>query len=52
MVWEDGYYTEKIYSNKFIKQKINYIHQNPVKNKIVEKAEDYWFSSAKNYAGL
>jgi len=28
------------------------VHQNPVKELIVEKPEDYLFSSARNYAGL
>ncbi len=51
-VWQDGYHAEEVSSNKFIYQKLNYIHQNPVKDKIVEKAEDYLFSSARNYADL
>jgi REP element-mobilizing transposase RayT len=51
-VWQDGYHTEQIYSNLFIKQKIEYIHNNPVKDKIVSLPEDYYFSSARNYAGL
>jgi len=51
-VWQNGYHAEKIYSNKFIKQKINYIHQNPVVDKIVSNPEDYVFSSARNYAEL
>ncbi len=51
-VWQDGYHAEKVYSNKFIKQKINYIHNNPVVEKLVEKPEDYVFSSARNYAEL
>lgn len=51
-VWQDGYHAEEIYSNKWIRQKINYIHQNPVREKIVASVEDYWFSSARNYAGL
>jgi REP element-mobilizing transposase RayT len=38
-----------LYSNKFIWQKINYIHQNPVKAGIVEKPGDYLYSSARNY---
>ena len=42
----------KIYSNTFIKQKINYIHSNPVAEKIVENPEDYIFSSARNYVEL
>lgn len=51
-VWQDGYYAELIYSNAFIKQKVEYIHNNPVKDKIVALPEDYYFSSARNYAGL
>lgn len=33
-------------------QKINYIHNNPVKAGIVRKTEDYLYSSASNYAGF
>jgi REP element-mobilizing transposase RayT len=51
-VWQDGYHAEHIYSNKFIRQKLNYIHQNPVVEKIVGSPEDYVFSSASNYAEL
>jgi len=51
-VWQNGYHAEHIYSNAFIKQKIEYIHSNPVKDKIVTLPEDYYFSSARNYAGL
>ena len=51
-VWQNGYHAEKIYSNTFIKQKVNYIHNNPVVDKIVASPEDYIFSSARNYAEL
>jgi len=51
-VWQNGYHAQKVYSNKFIKQKIDYIHRNPVAEKIVEYPEDYVFSSARNYAEL
>ena len=51
-VWQDGYHAEIAYSNRFIKQKMDYIHNNPVVDKIVEYPEDYLFSSARNYAGL
>jgi REP element-mobilizing transposase RayT len=50
--WQGGYHAEIVQSNWFIKQKINYIHNNPVKEKIVTLPEDYYFSSARNYAGL
>jgi REP element-mobilizing transposase RayT len=51
-IWTHENHAEIIYSNKFIDQKINYIHENPVRAGIVERAEDYLYSSAKNYAGL
>ena len=51
-VWQDGYHAEIVETNWFIKQKVNYIHNNPVKDKIVAFPEDYYFSSARNYAGL
>jgi len=50
-VWQNGYYAEELYSHKFTAQKLNYIHQNLVVDQIVEYAEDYIFSSARNYAG-
>ncbi len=51
-VWQGGYHAEIVESNWFIKQKINYIHNNPVKDKIVTLPENYYFSSTRNYAGL
>ena len=51
-VWQNGYHAEIVSSNYFIKQKIDYIHNNPVKDKIVTLPEDYYFSSARNYAHL
>lgn len=51
-VWQDGYHPKMIYSNKFFFQKLNYIHMNPVKAGIVELPEDYYYSSARNYAEL
>jgi putative transposase len=41
----------EITSGKFIDQKINYIHQNPVEAGIVYRAEDYVWSSAAQYSG-
>jgi hypothetical protein len=51
-VWQSGYHAEMVTSNEFIKQKVNYIHNNPVTDKIVAFPEDYVFSSARNYADL
>lgn len=37
---------------KMIEQRINYIHENPVRAGIVVNAEDYLYSSARNYAEM
>jgi REP element-mobilizing transposase RayT len=50
--WTHNNHAEFIYSDKFIKQKLEYIHNNPVKAGIVRNPEDYIYSSASNYAGL
>ncbi|HBG86792.1 MAG TPA: transposase, partial [Marinilabiliaceae bacterium] len=49
--WQDSNHAEMIESNKFFDQKLNYIHNNPVDEQIVERPEDYLWSSARNYAG-
>ena len=41
----------ELWSNAVIDQKIDYIHQNPVEEGWVFRAEDYVYSSAINYAG-
>jgi REP element-mobilizing transposase RayT len=51
-LWQDGNHAEVISSNRFFNEKLDYIHYNPVEELIVEKPEDYFFSSARNYAGL
>jgi REP element-mobilizing transposase RayT len=50
--WQEGNHAEEITSNRFFIEKLEYIHNNPVEELIVERAEDYFFSSARNYAGL
>jgi REP element-mobilizing transposase RayT len=51
-VWQDGYHAIDVWSNKFIYQKLNYIHMNPVEDGIVERPEDYLYSSARTYADI
>lgn len=41
----------ELWSSKVIDEKINYIHQNPVEEGLVFRAEDYIYSSAADYAG-
>lgn len=40
-----------ISSLKFFKQKLDYIHQNPVRAEFVRYPQDYLYSSAIDYAG-
>ena len=51
-LWTHENHAEHVYSQKFIEQKVQYIHNNPVRSGIVAKPEDYLYSSARNYAGL
>ena len=39
--WQEGYYSEDIYSMEFLMQKIEYIHMNPVKQGIVARVEEW-----------
>jgi len=50
-VWEEGYQPKLIQSEKMLVQKINYIHNNPVKRGYVAKSEHWLYSSAINYMG-
>ena len=51
-VWQDGYHPEEVFSSGFLYEKLEYIHNNPVKEMIVENAWDYLYSSARNYADM
>jgi REP element-mobilizing transposase RayT len=51
-VWTHENHAEIAYGNQFVDSKVTYIHENPVRAGMVEKAEDYLYSSARNYAGL
>jgi len=50
--WQNEYHPIELTSNTVIDQKLDYIHENPVKDQIVENPEDYLYSSARDYAGL
>ena len=46
-LWEHHSNVLPIFSEDMLMQKVNYIHQNPVKAEFVERAEDYQWSSAR-----
>ena len=48
-VWQEGSHPEAIFTEKFAKQKIDYIHLNPVRAGLVQLAHEWLFSSARAY---
>lgn len=48
--WPQKNHPVELQSNNFFEQKMQYIHENPVRNGLVDKPEDYRYSSARNYA--
>ncbi len=48
-VWQEGYHPQMITREDIFKQKIDYIHNNPVKRGFVEEAEHWVYSSARYY---
>lgn len=50
-LWQRGNHPVELFSLPFLRQKLNYIHQNPVRAGIVAQPEHYLFSSARDYLG-
>jgi len=48
-IWKDDNHAIEIGGYINIETKINYVHNNPVQAMLVSKAEDYVFSSARDY---
>ena len=49
-LWQQNNHPIELVSNHMIDQKLDYIHENPVKAGIVYNPEHYLYSSAKDYA--
>jgi REP element-mobilizing transposase RayT len=50
--WEEGSHPQLISTEEILRQKLEYMHQNPVKRGYVDEAVHWRYSSARNYAGL
>ena len=48
--WQQTNHAVLLYSNEIIEQRLNYVHENPVRALIVAHAHEYLFSSAADYA--
>ncbi len=50
--WQEGIHPEVIEDEAMMRQKVEYIHQNPVERGYVDDAVHWRYSSARNYAGV
>jgi hypothetical protein len=50
--WQVGNHAIELFSEKFVTDKINYIHNNPVEAGFVNEPQEWIYSSAKNYVGI
>jgi len=48
-IWQEGFHPQVIESDAMLRQKIHYIHENPVRRGWVEAPEHWRYSSARNY---
>ena len=48
-IWQDGNHPILLTKAKFTRQKLDYIHNNPVAEEIVAEPEHYLYSSARDY---
>ncbi len=51
-VWQEGSHPQAIFGMNMLRQKVVYIHQNPVRRGYVDDPEQWRYSSARNYAGM
>ena len=50
--WTHENHAKEIVTFPFMEQKLDYIHNNPVRAGIVNSSTDYIYSSARNYGGM
>jgi len=50
-VWQEGFHPQQLISEEILHQKIDYLHDNPVRAGLVARPEDWVYSSAGDYAG-
>ena len=48
-LWREGWHPVAIYTHRFFRQKLDYLHENPVRKGYVRRAEHWQYSSAGDY---
>ena len=51
-LWQEGSHPQLVASESVLRQKLEYIHQNPVKRGYVDMPEHWRYSSARSYSGM
>jgi REP element-mobilizing transposase RayT len=51
-VWQEGSHPKEIADEAMLRQKLEYIHDNPIRRGYVDRPEHWRYSSARNYLGL
>ncbi len=51
-LWQEGIQPKLIQGEQMMRERIDYIHNNPVKRGYVDKAEHWRYSSARDYEGV
>lgn len=49
--WQEGSHAEMVFTESVMREKLDYIHYNPVKRGYVDLPEHWRYSSARNYLG-
>ena len=50
-LWKNGYHPKQVFNDEVMWQKLEYIHNNPVKRGYVERPEQWRYSSLHDYLG-
>jgi len=51
-VWQEGFHPQAILSEEMLRQKLDYIHNNPIRRGYVDEPDHWRYSSYRNYMGL
>ena len=51
-LWQEGSHPEQILNETMMREKLEYLHHNPVRRGYVEDPRHWRYSSARNYAGM
>lgn len=49
ILWNEGFHPMQVHTREFFQQKLDYMHDNPIRAGFVENAEDWKYSSAGFY---